>query len=169
MSRSDMGDVSGPDRFSDRVIRNLYRIAYRGHMVVNFVLRPRTQGAYVAVWRDGKLLLIRNSYKTTYTLPCGGIGAGEEALDAARRELREEVGLELPAAAFQRAFETVNGTEFKRDHIVLFEVRPETPPVLVPDGREVVWAGYRTPADALELPLFPPVREYLLQRMGQVG
>lgn len=169
MSRNTLGDVSVPGRFSDRVIRNLYRIAYRGHMVINFVLRPRTRGAYVAVWCDGKVLLIRNSYKSIYTLPCGGIGADEDPLDAARRELSEEVGLELPPGAFRQTFETVNGTEFKRDHIMLFEVRPGTPPALVLDGREVVWAGYRSPADALDLALFPPVRDYLLQRMGQVG
>jgi hypothetical protein len=32
------------------------------------------------------------------------------------------------------------------------------------DGREVVWAGLRDAQQALDMPLFPPVKEYLLAR-----
>jgi 8-oxo-dGTP diphosphatase len=154
---------------SDQVVRTCYKLAYWGHLAASFFLRPKTRGAYVAVWRDDRILLIRNSYKSTYSLPCGGIGRREEPMDAARRELLEEVGLDLPVHAFRLVYETVNRTEFKQDHIFLYEVRVETSPSLSVDGREVVWAGFRGFADALEMPLFPPVRDYLLQSASHFG
>ncbi len=161
--------LPGVGSLPDQFVRAFYKIAYRGHLAVSFFLRPKTRGAYVAVWQGDQILLIRNSYKSTYTLPCGGIGWGEAPVDAARRELLEEVGLDLPVHAFRQVYETVNRTEFKQDHIFLYEIRPETPPSLSVDGREVVWAGFRGLADALDMPLFLPVRDYLLQCASQSG
>jgi len=157
------------DRLFDRVIRSLYKAAYQSHLFVNFFLRPKAQGAYVAVWHDNQVLLIRNSYKSAYTLPCGGIERGETPREAACRELKEEVGLNLPINAFQRVYETINLTEFKQDHIILYEVRLSTPPRPKPDGREVIWAGLRQPDEALNMPLFPPVLDYLLQYRANTG
>ncbi len=169
MSARTSQDWSMPGSLLDRAIRTLYRIAYRGHLAVNFVLRPETRGVYVAVWLDDRVLLIRNSYKSIYTLPCGGIGEYESPVDAARRELLEEVGLDLPVDAFKPVYETTNTTEYKKDHIHLFEVRLSDFPALTLDGLEVIWAGFRTPASALFMRLFPSVREYLLLRMDAEG
>jgi 8-oxo-dGTP diphosphatase len=148
----------------DYILRALYKIAYKGHLVVNYFLRSKTQGAYVAIWHEGRILLIRNSYKSAYTLPCGGIDRGEAPVEAASRELFEEVGLDFSIEAFNQVFETINQTEFKKDHIFLFEVNLKALPSPQPDGREVIWAGFRTLEDALEMPLFPPVRNYLLKK-----
>ncbi|MCP4490175.1 MAG: NUDIX hydrolase [Gammaproteobacteria bacterium] len=152
------------DSLIDQTFRVLYRVAYQCHLIVNFVLRPKTQGAYVAVWQNGKVLMIRNSYKSVYTLPCGGVGRRETVVDAARRELFEEVDLDLPVVVFQKVFEVVNYTEFKIDQITLFEVHLDEVPKLRADGREVVWLGFRSLSDALKLPLFPAVHDYLLQQ-----
>ncbi len=152
------------DSLIDKSYRVLYRVAYQCHLMVNFVLRPKTLGAYVAVWQDNKVLLIRNSYKSVYTLPCGGVERKETVVNAARRELLEEVELDLPVAAFKKVFDVVNYTEFKKDQISLFEVHLDEVPKLTADGREVIWLGFRSLSDALELPLFPAVRDYLLQQ-----
>ncbi len=166
-------EIEAPVRFEsgtllDKAFRVLYRIAYRGHLLVNYFLRPKTRGAYVAVWHDDKILLIRNSYKSVHTLPCGGVKRGEAIVSAARRELLEEVGLDLPVDAFRQVFQRVNYTEFKMDHIFLFEVQLEFPQEIKPDGREVVWAGFRGRNDALDMTLFPPVRDYLLQQQSDL-
>lgn len=162
----DGADQTVPGSALDHLIRAAYWIAYRAEMALNVLRRPRTQGAYVALWRNGAVLLIRNSYKTPYTLPCGKVKANEQPLDAARRELREEVGLALPPEALRKTFETLNRSEFKEDRIHVFEARLDTQPKLLLDGREVTWAGFRSPSAALAMPLFAPVREYLLQAIS---
>jgi len=147
----------------DYVIRTLYNVAYRGHLAFNFLRRPETQGAYVAVWHADQVLLIRNSYKPGFTLPCGGIELDESPKNAARRELQEEVGLDLPLSAFCFVYKTLSHSEFKKDHISFFETHQESLVRIIPDGQEVIWAGFKKWEDALSLPLFPPVREYLLR------
>jgi ADP-ribose pyrophosphatase YjhB (NUDIX family) len=57
----------------------------------------------VAIFRDGRVLLAargREPMKGVFTLPGGAVEAGERLEDAARREVREETGLELGALRF---------------------------------------------------------------------
>lgn len=155
-------------RLPDRLIHLAYTVAYRGHLVFNFIFRPVSYGAYAAVWAGNKILLVKNSYKSEYTFPCGGISQTETATQAARRELQEEVGLSLPLEGFKKVYETMSFIEFKRDHIQFFGTCTEQDAPLNPDGREVIWAGFKSVEEALAMPIFPPVREYLLHcRNGQ--
>jgi len=147
--------------FADHAMRMIYKIAYGGHLVMSFFLRPTVYGAYVAVWQDQKILLIRNSYKALVTLPCGGIDKGETSLMAAKRELMEEVGLDLPYDSFKKVRETVSWSEFKKDYIVIYEVHLTSLMAVKLDGREVIWAGLKERQEALAMPLVPVVREYL--------
>lgn len=159
-------DYSVPGSWWDRLLQVLYFAAYRAEMAVNFFIRPRVEGAYVAVWQGDRVLLILNSYKSYYTLPCGKIKTGEAPVEAARRELREEVGLDLKQGDLHKSFSTVNHSEFKEDRIHLYEVFLDVPVEIRPDGREVIWAGFRKPGEAVTLPLFPPVMTYLLQKIA---
>jgi ADP-ribose pyrophosphatase YjhB (NUDIX family) len=53
-------------------------------------------GALVVVIRtDGRVLVVRNTYRRGWTLPGGFARRGERPERAASRELREEVGLDL--------------------------------------------------------------------------
>ncbi|MCF7984310.1 MAG: NUDIX hydrolase [Thiohalocapsa sp.] len=156
-----MEDIRAPDKPLDLLIRAVYWVGFRAELAVNFFLRPRACGAYVAVWLDGRLLLIRNSYKDVYTMPAGKIEPGELAIEAARRELREEVGIETPTDALQPSFETLNLSECKRDLVRVFDLRLQHLPHICLDGREVVWAGFRDPQSALQLPLHPAVAAYV--------
>jgi 8-oxo-dGTP pyrophosphatase MutT (NUDIX family) len=76
--------------------RTLYRTGFALMRVVWAVTRPSPHGVKVAVVRDGsEVLLVRHTYgPRTWDLPGGLIGSGEEPLEAARRELVEEVGLD---------------------------------------------------------------------------
>lgn len=155
------------DPVADNKIRKLvhviYRLAYLAHLGVNFLFRPKTRGAYVAVWLDKKLLLIRNSYKPGYTLPCGGIEKSESPIEAAQRELNEEVGLNLPVSKLKLAAKKIVYSEFKQDHIYLYETHLKRQPDLKLEGYEVVWSKFMRPQDALKLPLSPAIRDYLAE------
>jgi 8-oxo-dGTP pyrophosphatase MutT (NUDIX family) len=79
-------------------------------------IRRRTTARVLPVRPDGKVLLLHGwdplKPQTTYWFTIGGgVEAGETVADAARRELLEEVGIELPAADLGAPFAT-NTIEF---------------------------------------------------------
>ena len=75
----------------DLLARAGYRIAYRVLRVWWFIRRPDVHGAFVAVWYEGALLLIRNSYRAGETIPCGQVDRGETARAGARLRRRRYV------------------------------------------------------------------------------
>lgn len=59
-----------------------------------FVRRPKTFGAHaLPLTPEGKVILVRLRYAPGWRLPGGGREPSEPALDAALRELREEIGM----------------------------------------------------------------------------
>jgi 8-oxo-dGTP pyrophosphatase MutT (NUDIX family) len=59
-----------------------------------FVSRPRTLGAHaLALTPERKLILVRLRYARGWRLPGGGRNPGEDPVEAALRELREEIGM----------------------------------------------------------------------------
>ena len=115
----------------------------------------------MAVWHGERLLVIRNSYRRLLSLPAGRLRRGEELRDAARRELREEVGIDVPASALRYAREIVGRVAYTEDHVHLFEIRVDEAPDLRVDGREVVWAEFLPPDEAFARGLAEYVRRYL--------
>lgn len=64
--------------------------------VVHAVAPSHSVGALALVRDDaGSLLLVRHTYKTGWGLPGGLVKAGEHPSDAAVREAREEVGVDI--------------------------------------------------------------------------
>jgi 8-oxo-dGTP pyrophosphatase MutT (NUDIX family) len=159
-------DAGSPLRASlDACIRLALWIAYRVLLVAWFVFRPRRRGVFVAVWHEGRVLAIRNSYRDWISLPAGGVRRGEAIEATARRELAEEVGIDAPDGALHFVCEIPTKFEWKRDRCAFFELRLDAPVSPRVDRREVVWAGFVTPAEALGAKLAPPVRDYL-ERIG---
>jgi ADP-ribose pyrophosphatase YjhB (NUDIX family) len=73
------------------------RLPRRARLAVIHTLAPSfTVGAICVVERDdGRVLLVRHSYRTRWGFPGGLLKRGEEVADGARRETREEIGLEV--------------------------------------------------------------------------
>lgn len=145
----------------DRAWRLALCVAYRALLVWWRVVRPRTFGVAVAVWSGGRLLVVRHSYKPGSAIPAGRPRRGESPAEAAIRELREEVGLHAAPTLLRPAARIVTRDLGKEDHLQVFELELPEDPALALDGREVVWAGFRTRAEALELDLETAVRAYL--------
>ncbi|MGH0030359.1 MAG: sulfatase-like hydrolase/transferase [Myxococcota bacterium] len=145
----------------DALWRLAYRLAFRLQLVYWRVRRPTIRGAYVAVWRGDELLCIRNSYRRSYSLPAGGLARGEQPIDAAIRELREEVALVAAPDELHFFGEIVSHAGNAEDHAHFYELRRDGDLDFRVDGREVVWAGFLSPREALDRGVVDVVRQYL--------
>jgi 8-oxo-dGTP diphosphatase len=148
----------------DRGFQVAFIVAHRMLRSYWMFRRPRTQGTLVAVWNRGELLIVKNSYRKEYTLPGGYARAGETAPEAGARELAEECGIYVEPSRLKDAYRAEHGFEFRRDDVAIVEVEVDTRPVVGIDNREVVWAGFKTPREILELRIVPHLREYLERR-----
>ncbi len=146
------------------IIRAAYRFGYLLLRAWWFVRRPQTRGAAVALWHEGRVLLVRTSYRNCYSLPGGFARRGEPGEQAARRELWEEVGIELPAQTLRHAWHGTVRFESRQDTVDIWEAPLEVVPPLHLSGREIVWAGWMTSSEALAQRLLPHLRSYLTQR-----
>jgi 8-oxo-dGTP pyrophosphatase MutT (NUDIX family) len=148
-------------RLADALAQRGLRLAFRLMRLWWFLRRPPYDGALVALWHGGRILLIRHSYRDLLGLPGGGIGRREAPEAAARRELLEEVGIELGEGRLALAAEMTLYWECRYDHVRVFAVELDKAPALALDHREIVAAAFVAPAEALRLPLSPPARAYL--------
>jgi 8-oxo-dGTP diphosphatase len=148
----------------DRGFQVAFWGAHRLLRVTWFLRKPRTSGALVALWHDNRVLLVKNSYRTQYTLPGGYVKSDESDAEAGARELLEEVHVVCPPEQLKRVYEGEHPFEFRRDALVILEATLPNSPALQVDNREVVWAGFKSRAEALALPIVPHLREYLVAR-----
>jgi 8-oxo-dGTP diphosphatase len=97
-------------------------------------------------------------------LPGGFVKHGEDPADAVVREVFEEVHVALPRSALKVGWQGETIFEFRHDTTTIWEVVLEDEPNLRLDNREIVWAGWKKPDEALMLELIPPVRAYFVNR-----
>ncbi|HHH27391.1 MAG TPA: NUDIX hydrolase [Polyangiaceae bacterium] len=145
----------------ERPLRIAYRCAHLALRSYWFVRRPETHGALAALWFDGRILLVKNSYRKQYSLPGGYVRPGEEPAHAASREVREEIRVNVPPSAFELAYHGTKKFEFRLDTLDIFEAHLTTEPAHRIDEVEVVWAGLKTPAEARAMKIVPHLAEYL--------
>jgi 8-oxo-dGTP pyrophosphatase MutT (NUDIX family) len=150
--------------FFNKIIRLFLKIAFKLHLIICFLVRPTIYGVYIAVWYDDRILMIKNSYKEKLTIPCGRIKRREKKKEAAIRELREEVGIQAVESQLKLVGQISHYHEFKYDTGTVFEIHMLKSPRVQVDHREVVWAKFLSPAEALVLHLSPIVKSYLKNR-----
>ncbi|MEY4575970.1 MAG: hypothetical protein RL701_673 [Pseudomonadota bacterium] len=149
----------------DRAFQLGYIVAYQLMRTYWRVRHPVTHGAVVAIWNQGEVLLVRNSYVSFYSSPGGYLNRDEDGRHAAVRELAEEVGVHVTPDQLTLALDVTHPWEHKQDHVQIYELTlPERPRVNV-DHREVVDAAWFTPERALKLQLFPPLRTVIERRL----
>jgi 8-oxo-dGTP pyrophosphatase MutT (NUDIX family) len=146
-----------PDRL--RAARRLaYRLAGQLRRGYWFVIRPRTAGVKCVIVHDGRWLMIRNTYgHRQWTFPGGGVRRGEPVEAAVRREVAEEVGIDLGAV---RPIGSYYSTRNRcRDTVTCFVADVESAGA-VADGVEVAEVSWVDP-DRLPVPLSPAVDDVL--------
>ena len=105
---------------------------------------------YVLVLRDGAVLFMEPIYWDALNLPGGGVNAGEDLLDAARRECWEETGYRFDPGDSRPIFVDENGF-FDHDDdsyhhslrfVVAGTVQPDPDPAWTPipdETNRVIW------------------------------
>lgn len=125
------------------------------------IWHPHTYGTLVAIWYNGTILLIRNSYLRYYSLPGGYIQRNETAQQAAIRELAEEIGLSVTDEMLTQVLDINHNWQGRSDHVKLFVIKLTEPQKIKIDNREVIAMEFFTPENALKLDLYPPIRQYI--------
>ena len=84
-----------------------------------FIFRPKTRGVNCIVKFGDKILFVRHSYGgKKWTIPGGGAKRNESFEDAAKREVREEAGIDLNNII--KVGEYVSNKEYKTDTVQCF-------------------------------------------------
>lgn len=116
-------------------VRRLLHLYWRFSRGLTLGVRAATIDA------DGRVFLVRHTYVPGWHLPGGGVEAGETALDALARELREEASIQIAGEAQLHGI-YLNRHASDRDHVLVYVVRafrilgPKTP------DREIAEAGF---------------------------
>ena len=154
------------------MLQGAYRTLLRGYRHLPTRLRRRliravaptfTAGAMCVIERDdGALLLVRQAYRANWTWPGGLLQRGEKAADAARREVAEEVGLEIEV---QGEPLILVDTDVRRVYIAFrARVRPPVPEHVEPASGEILEARWFPPH---LLPLLQPEAADALARLAE--
>ncbi len=130
------------------------------------VLHPKVRAAAVILVWDGRVLLLRNSYRVEPSLPGGMLKRREDAATGAARELREEVGLVVEPTELRLREVFLQRKWGARIQLHLFEHRCTSAPPIRIDRREIVAAEFLPRTDVgVELPDLGPV----LERLSEPG
>lgn len=146
-------------------MRPLIDLAYRLRRRALALVGWRTRGVKVIAFdASGRVLLVRHRYGRSdlWMLPGGGIARGEAPIAAAVRELMEETGCRLDAAAIVGQWEA--RAEGRRDTVWL--VRGSTGDRPQIDGVELVEACFFAP-DALPAAASPATRRRVDELLGR--
>jgi ADP-ribose pyrophosphatase YjhB (NUDIX family) len=148
--------TSASQRLRHAGLRLGYRLAY--HLLSSYsrVVHPRAHGCKCVLTYGEHVVLVRHTYgeREIWQLPGGGLRRNEAALDAARREMREELG--VVSARFS-ALTTIE-LELVHRRVTIAAAQAELPyePVR-PDPVEIAEARFFSP-DALPASVGDEVR-----------
>ena len=143
--------------------RIAFTILYRCAAIVFSITKKRVCGSLVAVWSRDKILLVKKSYRKSWSLPGGMRKKGESWEQAAVRELFEEVGIRVDEEALSFVVE-VTGDLGPGDRARIFQVQAKDRPFIQIDRREISTAEFVAPEEALKRVLDGNVEKMLLAR-----
>jgi 8-oxo-dGTP diphosphatase len=173
-SWSSFGQVEAGDKKKAPIYRDFAESAYglnvRGGRDRAYTRRVEKPDAVVAVVRrEGQFLVIRRGPDVIgaghWTPPSGRVEPGESQEDALRRELREELGLDVTPVGKVWECDSDDGT-FR---LHWWTARADSDELL-PNAAEVSAVRWVTPTEFLEFePTYTGDREFVLQVFPRLG
>jgi 8-oxo-dGTP pyrophosphatase MutT (NUDIX family) len=147
----------------------LRRLAYRSaHAALRaywFIRRPCVEGVKCVLTTGEQVLLVRHTYgNRIWDLPGGAVKRGEEPLGTARREMHEELGIDV---AQWRPLGQVFANDYHRQDAMHCFQAELAQPELTFDRAEIAAAGWFH-RQGLPAELSPHVRE-ILGRVDEQG
>ena len=135
--------------------RLIYKLGFPIIKIYWFIFRPKIRGVKCVIQYQNKLLFVRHSYGTgRWTFPGGKIKSDESAETAVKREVQEELGIELHAVV--DFGEIYNEIYHKKDTITCFTARVENEEFKV-DGEEIIEAKWFSIDD------LPPMSDFVTE------
>jgi len=121
----------------------------------------------VFIFNAGEMLLLKShKFPGKYVVPGGHVELGEKMEETARREAKEETGLEIDNLQFINFQEFIYDPSFwKRRHFIFFDFRCEAKSravILNDEAEEFFWVA---PQAALHLPLDEYTRVSVLKML----
>jgi 8-oxo-dGTP pyrophosphatase MutT (NUDIX family) len=133
-----------------RLIRAGYKVAWVLLWLLSPLHRGRGRGVKGILSHEGRVLLVQHTYgPRRWEIPGGGLRRGEEPVEGIRREIREELGVEVPVPTVI-AIGSGSGRESRR-RMTYFAAELADARV-TPDPGEIARAQWHDPA-ALPSPL----------------
>lgn len=117
-----------------------YTVAYNLIRLSGKFSKSGSKGAGVAVWHGGQILAVRHSYRPGWSLPGGRAKRNELPSETASREVKEEVGIDLPSEDLEFIYESRTGN-------ILFAYDLPSPLEPQIDNREIVEAKFLDPVE----------------------
>ena len=115
------------------------------------------------VVQDGKALIVKRAHeprKGEWSLPGGRVELGESLVDAARREIKEETGLDVEVGALVEVFDRVHRLDGRvRYHFVIVDylcTRDGGTLCAADDAEDVAWVGGERSSSATASTSTPP-------------
>jgi 8-oxo-dGTP diphosphatase len=103
------------------MISIIYKFIYSFLKIYWFIFRPRTQGVICLILSGDELLLIRHTYgRSAWTLSGGGLKKNESKEGAIKREVKEELGLDITP---EYIGEFTHNPDYKIDTVFCFVAR----------------------------------------------
>jgi 8-oxo-dGTP pyrophosphatase MutT (NUDIX family) len=139
----------------------LYWFAAVIYEIYRLLFKPHTHGALVALWHQDQVLLVKTSYRRSWSLPGGGIQGGESAAQAACRELFEELGFHVLQEQLSTAWTITETSSGGLNTVSIFTLTVYERPELEIDNMEIVASLWLSREEALAKHLPSHLRLYL--------